>query len=116
MVVLEGIAFSFWMLLICVVGIADGPVEMVVFYEQDVKDRVVELGLTTKEKIRRTSTIVTLLLFVPMFTVIPAVVCLLNGAEGFWTERSRSGRYTLSQGFSTGSSSTGTGWAAQRPG
>lgn len=99
MVVLEGIAFSFWMLLICVVGIADGPVGMVVFYEQDVKDRVVELGLTTKEKIRRTSTIVTLLLFVPMFTVIPAVVCLLNGAEGFWDRALQIGAIYLIAGL-----------------
>ena len=47
---LEGLVMAFWLLLICVVGIANGPVGLVIFYEQDVKDRVVELGLTTNEK------------------------------------------------------------------
>ena len=32
---------------ICVVGIANGPVGMVFFYEKEVQDKVVELGLTT---------------------------------------------------------------------
>ena len=45
----------FVLLIICVVGIANGPVGLVVFYEQEVKDRVVELGLTTKEKIQKRS-------------------------------------------------------------
>ncbi len=51
-VVFEGLVMSFWLLLVCVVGIAgEGPVGLVVFYEQEVKDRVIELGLTTKDKI-----------------------------------------------------------------
>ena len=41
----EGLILSFWLLLICVVGIAkDGPVGLVVLYEQEVQDRVVEMG------------------------------------------------------------------------
>ena len=56
LIVFEGLILSFWLLLICVVGIAkDGPVGLVVFYEQEVQDRVVELGLTTKERIKRRS-------------------------------------------------------------
>ena len=51
MVVIEGLALCFWLLLICVVGTANGAVGLVVFYNQDVKDRVVELGLTTPERI-----------------------------------------------------------------
>ena len=48
LVVLEGLILSFWLLLICVVGIAkDGPVGLVVFYEQEIQDKVVELGLIT---------------------------------------------------------------------
>lgn len=83
LILLEGLAMCLWLLLICVAGIADGPVGMVVFYEQDVKDRVVELGLTTAEKIRKTSLITAALLFLPLFTAVPAAVYLLNGAEGF---------------------------------
>ena len=39
----------FILLIVCVIGIANkGPVGLVCFYEKDVQDRVVELGLTTK--------------------------------------------------------------------
>ena len=83
LVILEGLILSFWLLLICVVGIANGPVGLVVFFEQDVKDRVVELGLTTTEKIKRTSVITSLALFIPQLTIIPAVVYFYNGVDGF---------------------------------
>ena len=84
LVVFEGLILCFWILLICVIGIANGPVELVVFYEQNVKDRVVELGLTTSEKIKRISLISGLALFIPQLTVIPAVVFFYNGIDGFW--------------------------------
>ena len=83
LVVLEGLMMAFWLLLICVVGIADGPVGLVVFYEQDVKDRVVELGLTTPERIKKATMISSLAIFIPMITVVPALVCCFNRAEGF---------------------------------
>ena len=79
----HGLLLSFWLLLICVAGIANGPVGLVVFYEQDVKDRVVELGLTTAEKIKKISASLGLALFIPQLTVIPAVVYLYNGVNGF---------------------------------
>lgn len=85
LVILEGLVMCFWLLLICVVGIADCPVGLVVFYEQDVQDRVVELGLTTPERIKRTTLISGIALFAPVLTVVPAVVYLVNGAEGFWS-------------------------------
>ncbi|MBR0450765.1 MAG: hypothetical protein IJI78_02130 [Oscillospiraceae bacterium] len=83
LVVLEGLMMAFWLLLICVVGIADGPVGLVVFYEQDVKDRVVELGLTTPEMIKKATLISSLAIFIPMITVVPVLVCCFNGAKGF---------------------------------
>ena len=72
--IIEGIVMCFVLLLICVIGIANGPVGLVVFYEQDVKDRVVELGLTTEEKIRKTSIITLIALFVPMLVLVPFMV------------------------------------------
>ena len=51
--VLEGITMCFVLLIICVVGIANGPVGMVFFYEKEVQDKVIELGLTTRETIKR---------------------------------------------------------------
>ena len=85
LIILEGLAMSFWLLLICVVGIAkDGPVGLVNFYEKDAQERVVELGLTTKEKIKKAATISGIALIVPLITVVPAVVYLFNGVTGFW--------------------------------
>ena len=51
--IFEGIIFSFVLLIICVIDIQNGPVGGVHFYEQDVKDRVVELGLITKKEIKK---------------------------------------------------------------
>ena len=84
MILVEGIVMCFVLLIICVVGIAHGPVGLVVFYEQEVKNRVVELGLTTKEKIRKTSIITVIALFVPMLVLVPLMVYGINGAKGFW--------------------------------
>ncbi len=44
LVVLEGIIMCFVLLIICVVGIANGPEGMVFFYEKEVQDKAVELG------------------------------------------------------------------------
>ncbi|MBR4462977.1 MAG: hypothetical protein IKS51_10400 [Erysipelotrichaceae bacterium] len=83
LVLLEGIAFSFWLLLICVVLIKDGPVGGVVFYEDDVKERVVERNLITKEEIQRRSIISATALFVPLLVAVPLLVYRVNGADGF---------------------------------
>ena len=82
--VIEGIVMCFVLLIICVIGIANGPVGLVVFYEQEVQDRVVELGLTTREKIRKNSIITVTALFVPMLVLVPYMVYGINGAAGFW--------------------------------
>ena len=52
-ILVEGIVMCFALLNVCVVGIAHGPVGLVLLYEKDVQERVVELGLTTKEKIKK---------------------------------------------------------------
>ena len=82
--IIEGIVMCFILLIICVVGIANGPVGLVVFYEQEVKDRVVELGMTTREKIKRISILPMIALFVPMIVLVPLMVYGINGARGFW--------------------------------
>ena len=57
LLLIEGIVMCFVLLFICVVGIANGPVGLVVFYEQEVKERVIALGLTTRERIKKASAI-----------------------------------------------------------
>ena len=65
MAVLKGFAMCFLLLIICVVGITDGPVGMVFFYEKEVQDKSIELGLTTRETINKRKTITFIALLVP---------------------------------------------------
>lgn len=81
---MEGIVMSFLLLIVCVIGIANGPVGLVVLYEEDVQARVVELGCTTKEKIRKSLIVTGAALFVPLVILPPAMVYGINGAAGFW--------------------------------
>lgn len=84
LIVIEGLVMCLFLLLFCVIGIANGPVGLVVLYEQDVQDRVVELGLTTKAKIKKSFTISLIALYLPMILLVPYMVYSINGAVGFW--------------------------------
>lgn len=82
--VLEGVVMCFLLLITCVIGIANGPVGLVVLYEEDVQNRVVELGYTTKEKLKKSFIITSIALFGPVFFLVPFMVYYINGAVGFW--------------------------------
>ncbi|MBR3987777.1 MAG: hypothetical protein IKK10_00550, partial [Clostridia bacterium] len=84
LLVLEGIVMCFVLLLVCVVAIANGPVGGVALYENDVQKRVVELGLTTKKKIKKSFVLMSVALYLPLFTLVPFMVYYINGATGFW--------------------------------
>lgn len=84
LIVLEGIVMCFVLLLTCVVAIANGPVGGVALYEEDVQNRVVKLGYTTKQKIRKGLIGLSVAMFVPVFTLVPFMVYCINGAVGFW--------------------------------
>ena len=83
--VLEGIVMCFVLLIICVVGIANGPVGMVIFYEKEVQDKVVELGLTTRKTINKRKLITFAALMIPQFLLVPMMVYFVNGASDFKT-------------------------------
>ena len=83
LVILEGLVLAFWLLLICVVCMAKGPAAMAAFYEKDVQQRVVELGLGTEEQVKKESLIAVLAMLVPVLFAVPAVVYLYNGVNGF---------------------------------
>ena len=51
--ILEGLGLGFLLFLVCAAGIRNGAVGMVHLYDRKVQDRVVALGLVTREKIRR---------------------------------------------------------------
>lgn len=83
LVLLEGIVMCFVLLLVCVVGIANGPVGLVTFYEPEVQERVIELGLTTRDRIKRSTIMSSIALFVPALLLVPYMVYGINGAQGF---------------------------------
>lgn len=84
LIIIESIVMCFILLIICVIGIANGPVGLVVLYEEDVQNRVVELGYTTKEKLKRSFIITCIALFAPVLLLTPFMVYGINGATGFW--------------------------------
>ena len=84
LLIIEGIVMCFVLLIVCVIGIANGPVGLVLLYEKDVQKRVVDLGLTTKEKIRKSFILCSVAMFVPLFVFPPLMVYGINGATGFW--------------------------------
>jgi len=81
---IEGLVMCFLLLITCVVGIANGPVGLVVLYEKDVQDKVIKLGYTTKKKIRKSFIITSIALFVPMIVLVPFMVYYINGVSSFW--------------------------------
>ena len=81
--VIEGLVGCFILLISCVVGIAQGPVNLVSLYEKEVQERVVELGLITKEKIRKNATLFVIFGMIPFFAFILYAVYGINGARGF---------------------------------
>lgn len=84
LLVLEGIVMCFVLLLVCVVAIANGAVGGVALYENDVQKRVVELGYTTEKKIKKSFALMSVALYLPLFTLVPFMVYYINGAVGFW--------------------------------
>ncbi len=83
LIILEGLVLAFWLVLICVVCMAKGPAAMVAFYEKNVQERVVELGLATEEQVKKESLTAVLAMLIPVLFIVPAVVYLYNGVNGF---------------------------------
>lgn len=83
LIIMEGIVLCFILLIFCVIGIANGPEKFTVFYEKEVQDKAIELGYTTKEKIKKQTIISIVVLYLPCFTLVPLMVCYVNGAKEF---------------------------------
>lgn len=80
--VLEGIGLGAILVLVCAVGIRKGAVEMVHLYHQDVQERCIRMGLTTREKIRKRSLLMKSALIVYIAYVLAAVY-VINGTRDF---------------------------------
>ena len=83
LIIFEGLVCCLVVLLSCVIGIANGSVNMVFFYDKQVQDRVVENGLISKEKIRQNYNRFKLFGVLPYFVFVVASVYGLNKARGF---------------------------------
>ncbi len=83
LIIMEGIVLCFILLIFCVIGISNGPEKFTVFYEKEVQDRAIELGYTTKEQIKKQTIIAVVVLYLPCFTLVPLMVCYINGAREF---------------------------------
>ena len=82
-VILEGLGLGALLYLVCAVGIRSGAVGMVHLYEQKVQDRCVSLGLTTHEKIKRSSKRFKLICMPGYIAYVLVCVYAVNGARGF---------------------------------
>lgn len=83
LIIIEGIVLCFILLIFCVIGISNGPEKFTIFYEKDVQDRAIELGYTTREQIKKQTIISVIVLYLPCFTLVPLMVCSVNGAKEF---------------------------------
>ena len=81
--IIEGVVLSFVLLLVCVVNIRNGAVGGVHFYEQDVKDRVVKMGLITAGQIRRNKLLSFIPFAVALLILAPLMAFCVNGAKTF---------------------------------
>lgn len=82
-VILEGLGLGILLILVCTVGIRKGAVGMVHLYSPEVQRRCIELGMTTKEKIKRNSLIFKAVCVPGYIAYVLVCVYAINGAKGF---------------------------------
>jgi len=82
-VLIEGIVLCFALLLVCVVNIQNGPIGGVHYYEDNVKKRVVELGLITSEKIKYNRMLSGCAFMFALMIIAPLMVFKVNGVNTF---------------------------------
>ena len=70
--------------LICAIGIRNGAVGMVHLYDQKVQERVVQLGLSTADEIRKRSVLFRSLCLPGYLIYVLICVYAINGARGFF--------------------------------
>ena len=82
-VILEGLGLGVLLVLVCAVGIRKGAVGMVHLYSNEVQERCVRAGLTTRERIKRNSIIFKLCCLPGYIAYVLICVYAVNGARGF---------------------------------
>lgn len=83
-IIIEGIILGILLILVCAFGIRKGAVGMVFLYSPEVQSRCVELGLITRERIKRNLTIFKVGGITAYFAYVIVCAYAINGARGFW--------------------------------
>lgn len=81
--VLEGLGLGALLALVCAIGIRKGAVGMVHLYGAEVQERCAELGLTTKESIKRNAIVMKLCSLPLSIAYVWICVYKINSAQGF---------------------------------
>ena len=81
--ILEGLGLGALLVIVCAIGIRNGAVGMVHLYDKKVQDRVIKLGMTTAEAIRKQSGIFKGLCIPAYMLYVLLCVYAINGARGF---------------------------------
>ena len=82
--ILEGLGLGFLLYLVCAIGIRNGAVGMVHLYDQKVQERVVQLGLSTADEIRKRSVLFRSLCLPGYLIYVLICVYVINGTRGFF--------------------------------
>ena len=113
--ILECVIICFILLVPCVVSIANGIEQAAFLFEADVQDRVVEMGLITRERLRRNQRIFKTATLLVMLAFAIGAVYGINGARGFWDPFWQIYAIAMAEGLFDRFLSTGTGWGIQKP-
>ncbi len=85
---LEGLGLGALLVLVCAVGIRKGAVGMVHLYSPAVQERCVQIGLTTRKKIKRNALLFKLICLPGYIAYVLVCFYVVNGARGvlagFW--------------------------------
>jgi hypothetical protein len=81
--IVEGLGLGALLVLICAVSIRNGAIGMAHLYDQKVQQRVVQLGMTTREAIRKRSVRFRSFCLPAYMAYVLVCVYAINGARGF---------------------------------
>lgn len=82
--ILEGLGLGVLLVLVCAIGIRKGAVGMVHLYSQEVQKHCIEMGLTSKEKIRRKAVLLKAVCLPIYLIYLFLCVFTINNAQGFF--------------------------------
>lgn len=97
--VLECIVICFILFIPCVVVIANGVHNGAFLFEKDVQERVVEMGLITKDQLSRNKKLFKITSLVVMISFVIWAVYGINGARGFLTPFLQIYALTMTEGL-----------------